>query len=352
MLHTSTAIRPTVRPPAQRQSALRAPLNDLFGTEGSVRLLRELSRAPAPMTTASLAERTRLDRSTARRSLLSLLDTGVVEGQGSGRQSSYQLRDAHPLTPAIRALFRAEAERFDTLIDDLKTLLRTLSSPPAGAWIEGPVAERGDEPGEPVRFAFVDTGRIVAERRDQLQAAVAPIEQRMDVTIDVQGMTPADIAGLSRDAFTERYGPPDQKESCVILLLGLTPTAFYKDPSHASVSRPAIRSHADHDARSRALGSAIAARLKKDPTLVARAMEYVSRRLLTASAREHSTYAEWANLLQSMSPARIRHFLTDPGPRATRLRQSMPFVGMLSEEERAALDAEITAQVTRAHDAV
>jgi hypothetical protein len=43
---------------------------------------------------------------------------------------------------------------------------------------------------------------------------------------------------------------------------------------------------------------------------------------------------EWEMILDTLPPARLRAFLADPGERATRLRQSLPFVAVLTPAER------------------
>ena len=65
-----------------------------------------------------------------------------------------------------------------------------------------------------------------------------------------------------------------------------------------------------------------------------RAQEFVAHRLMTASPNERHELEEWAALLRTGSPQRLRHVLLDPGERATRLRQTWPFAGLLNETER------------------
>lgn len=101
-----------MRPPKTRQSSPLAPLNDILGTEGAVRLLRALSELGGrPSGVGALAEATQLERSSARRSLGTLVETGIVEALGGGRTVLYQLRLDHPLAGAVVALFRAEREK-------------------------------------------------------------------------------------------------------------------------------------------------------------------------------------------------------------------------------------------------
>jgi hypothetical protein len=53
-----------------------------------------------------------------------------------------------------------------------------------------------------------------------------------------------------------------------------------------------------------------------------------------ASPQERHELDEWAHSLRTASPGRLRRLLVDPGERATRLRQTLPFLGILSPEER------------------
>lgn len=145
------------------------------------------------------------------------------------------------------------------------------------------------------------------------------------------GTTQADLASRRED---------DQGwENCLRSarsFVGLPPAAFLPQEQQA---RPQVRSHADLDARAHALAREIARRLKHDPELVGRALDFVENRLADASSGERQELEEWRQLLQTASPMRIRRFLVDPGERATRLRQTLPFVGMLTPAERNSLHA-------------
>jgi hypothetical protein len=95
-----------------------------------------------------------------------------------------------------------------------------------------------------------------------------------------------------------------------------------------------VRRHADLDARGLGIARAIARQLRRDPALSARALACVEQRMASASPQERLELEEWAQLLRTASPARLRRFLVAPGERATRLRQTLPFLGILSPEER------------------
>ncbi len=67
-----------------------------------------------------------------------------------------------------------------------------------------------------------------------------------------------------------------------------------------------------------------------DQRLIEEARERIRRRLRQgpgqASAAERKSLHEWEMILRSMSLRRLRRFLVDEGPRATRLRQTFPFL--------------------------
>src|SRR5687768_6477005 len=108
-----------MRPPTHRQSALRAPLNQILGTEANVRLLRALSEHGAPSSPAELARRTLLQPTTVYRALVALEDAGIVEPAAGGAPARVALSTRHPLGPAIAALFAAERARADDLHEAL-----------------------------------------------------------------------------------------------------------------------------------------------------------------------------------------------------------------------------------------
>ena len=122
-------------------------------------------------------------------------------------------------------------------------------------------------------------------------------------------------------------------------LKGSTPPPAFRTiefPSAPLHTPLAMRSHATIDARSLAFGQAIAARLGENPALVERARSTIARWLKSCSPQTRSTLAEW-NAILAGPPSGVLAVLTDPGERATRLRQSNPFAGVLSQRERTAI---------------
>ncbi len=321
-----------MRPTSRRESTLRSPLNDILGTEANVRLLRVLSRTTLPMSATEIASQAAITLSGVGRALGALEQTGIIEFVGVGRRRPIQLRRAHPLAPVLDALFAAEARRVDTIFARIRAAAEAIMPAPRSVWVEGPVARGSDGAGDPVVVGVLAGVKELDATVDALVAALTPLEIEEDVSIEVRGRTTADLA-----ITTER----ERRElDAVLLLLGPPPLALVSSERARELvgrrrgARPV--SHATLDERARSLGAAVAAKLSHDPSLVERARAYIAHRLLQASPGERRELQEWDRILRTMSLPRLRRFLVEPSERATRLRQTLPFVGVLTPAEREA----------------
>lgn len=95
-------------------------------------------------------------------------------------------------------------------------------------------------------------------------------------------------------------------------------------------------SHQRIDERSLAFGRLIAERVAARPDLIAQARETATRWLQTCSPGSQSTLREWLAALEGPVEG-VLHLLTSRDERSTRLRQSNPFAGVLSQQERNAI---------------
>ena len=317
-----------IQRPTPDQSALRSPLNRILGTETNVRVLRVLAGTNEGLSAAELSRRTLLHISGIGKALAALEETGMVEYVGTGSRQPVRLRGVHPLAEAVRLLFLAERQRADAVFYGISQAVQAVMPPPQSAWIQGPVTTATDKPHEPVVLGVVAGPRAVENTTKTIRGALAPLERDLDVTIDVRTRTLADImtAPAGERKFLEHSIP----------ILGAPPLSLLdrEAPIKASRAMRGPTTHADLDERSLRFASRIAERLRHDPAIVERARAYVSQRLRFASPGEALELREWEHILATMSPPKLRHFLRDSGPRATRLRQSSPFLGVLTAEER------------------
>jgi hypothetical protein len=95
-----------------------------------------------------------------------------------------------------------------------------------------------------------------------------------------------------------------------------------------------VRSHQWIEQRSLALHEAVAAKLEAHPQLMD-----VARRNLERWLQQNPATAlrEWRRILDSTPLPGVIELLRSPSDEATRLRQSSPFAGLLTTEERRAI---------------
>jgi hypothetical protein len=95
--------------------------------------------------------------------------------------------------------------------------------------------------------------------------------------------------------------------------------------------------HSLLDKRSLMLHEAIAAKLRADPSLLEKTRKWlaetVSNELFSQSVRDG--YREWEQAISLCTFDQLLTLMTDPSEDAIRLRQSTPFVNILTQDERA-----------------
>jgi hypothetical protein len=97
------------------------------------------------------------------------------------------------------------------------------------------------------------------------------------------------------------------------------------------------RTHEWIDQRSLALDRAIARKLGAQPALLRRAKTTLERWIEERQPCVPTVLLEWREILDHWPPERILGLLTSAEERPTRLRQSSPFCGILSPQERLAI---------------
>ena len=328
-----------MRPPKRQQSWLLQPLNQVLGTHANVRLIRTLSLSSTPLTAGELARRADLGRTSIYPALRELESIGIVEFVGAGAQRQIQLRERHPLATGLKDLFRAEAGRFDALTTALRELFVEAPVRALSAWVEDVAAAHGTDT---VRLYFVAMPEDKDTLSDYLNESLPDVERAQDLHVVVTGLTRSELEALSQSG--NALDNPT-------LLEGVPPVGLLRSGS-AGAANPAPASHDEHDARARRLALAIALKIKNDPGLIVLAQHRLERRAQRASPRERRELREWLRVLSTMSPARLRAFFIEDSERATRLRQSLPALNLLSAAERQAVlrsrtDGDVIAAVTR-----
>lgn len=309
-----------MRPTANPQSALRMPMNHILGTEANVRVLRVLAQRRVPISAAELSRQTQLQRSTVSRTLRQLDQLGVIHFTGIAPQAQAVLREPGMLAKAIRLLFDNEQARFDALLSGVQAAagkLRVMS-----AWLDRNIGLGIDQPGDPVVIYVLDKPGNVALHAQLLRQSLERLARRVDVTIEVNELTLADLATTIG---------PEQLEGTTHLA-GVPPAGLLETVNRLKrVERRRQTAHSVLDDEALARARRIADAIRRDPSIIDQARRYIDKRRRRASKGEQRELDEWRRILTT-SPAAIRKFLIDPRPRATRLRQTMPFLGVATDE--------------------
>ncbi len=320
-----------MRPPKHRQSALWGALNHVLGTEASVRILRVLAQDGTQVTRGELARRAGLEPRGTSLAVHRLQEAGLIQAVGQGARQLVALREQHPLAPGVRQLFACERERVERVVAGVRAAVAARNTRVEAAWLEGAFANGSDSLGQALALSVLASSAMVDDEVHELQCALVGLQAAEDVTIEVSGLTRADLNAIdpARQALVRSALP----------VWGPAPgaVAAWAAPWDVPGSPHRHTLHAAKDAQALRFASAIAEKIASDANIVSAARSYVHARLHAASAYERADLEEWDRVLSSMSGARLRRFLVDRGERATRLRQTMPFPGVLSEQERRSL---------------
>jgi hypothetical protein len=233
---------------------------------------------------------------------------------------------AHPFARALRSLFRAEAARADAIAKHVRRAASSVAPPPRAVWMVHPAPSRGLEV---LQIGVLASPREVDGAAQVLRSQLREMERREDLVVEVRGYTAADLAVLSA---AER-----EALSGAVPVLGLSPESGVVVGESGTRAALRVRDHADLDQRVLAIARAVGERIVRDPTLIERAQKYVREYLTSAPSGERKEMEEWAAILETMPPSRMQKFLVNKGERATRLRQSLPFLGALTPAERTTL---------------
>lgn len=308
-----------MRPTSTPDSYLRNPLDQILGYPGNIQLLRTLLDSGRGMSTSEISERTGLSVPGIHKIISRLLETGVVQREGSGRTSKVFIRKDHPLTPILNELFQTERNNSTNLFKKLKKCVDELEVKPKSVWIYGKVAKGTDDYGDPLQIAIYGHAKNIDELTEKYKERFIKdhVENDFDVTIEVRGVTSAEV-----DLIKE----PDK-----IMIWGFDPSQLYSEQSE---SKKSSISHQELDARSLNDVGLWVDFLKKHPEVIERTKTNLKEKIQSEQSGVRKELQEWYRLLESMSFQRLRKFMESDSERSTKLRQSLPFWPVLTEAER------------------
>jgi sugar-specific transcriptional regulator TrmB len=303
-------------------SNLRHPLTSILGSKGHILILRVLIMTDQPMSHSELINRTSLSRQGVYDVVGRLIETGIVTLVGSGNRQHVLIRKNHPLFEVLASLFAAEKQHFETLLSELRNHILQINDYLDSAWIFGKAAQGTDEYGDALQIALLGNVKSIDSITNQYRQQLirSNVESKFDVTIDLKGLTIAEVKSK-----------PSMFDSKIIHLWGVDPSIYIKSDSNPSTK---IVSHSDHDKRSLLESYWWIEMIKMYPEIIPRTVEWLTHSIAQSKTGEIMEWMEWKNLLTNSSSQRLKKFLESDSERSVRLRQSLPFWYVLTENER------------------
>jgi predicted transcriptional regulator len=307
-----------MRPIASEQDPLRYPLNEIFGTQAHVRVLRVMAvEVDGPLTASDIAKRTGLTVPGAQKSLGKLLRTGFISRVGGGRKHQYEIRRSDRLMQTAIELFQSEKNRYERMLSAIKNEIRNLTPPPHAAWIQAVPREID----EPLMLGLLHETIYLTKCANDLRTGLDGVEKDFDLTIELEGYTKADIPDLELDGIT--------------ILFGVVPN---KTTGHARQRATKTITHRQKDSQLKLMSRKLAEIIHQDASIVRRAKDHIDNLLMEDQGTAAGDLMEWRNILDTYSIQRLIRFVTSSSERAKRLRQSNPFFAILNSEERAMVE--------------
>jgi len=306
-----------MRPIASGQNPFRYPLNEVFGTQAHVRLLRVMaSEVEAPLTLSDLAKRSGLTVPGTKKALDRLVRSGFVCPVGGGRHHQYEIRRSDRLMQITIDLFKEERDRFDRLCTAIAKAVSGLSPPPHAAWLQM-TSEQIDEP---LTVGVLHAAGQLAPAKNRLRDLLNSIEKDHNVTLELEGYTKAEMADVILDKAHILYGHLPARGR----------------PAADKSGQPST--HQERDRRLQDMARRLAQAVARDASLVTRAKMHLDRLLQEDQGAAASDLKEWRDILEMYPLHRLLRFLQSSSERANRLRQSNPFFAVLTPEERSRLE--------------
>jgi predicted transcriptional regulator len=313
-----------MRPIASEQDPLRYPLNEIFGTQAHVRVLRVMAvEVDGPLTASDIAKRTGLTVPGAQKSLGKLLRTGFISRVGGGRKHQYEIRRSDRLMQTAIELFQSEKNRFERLLSAIKNEIKNLTPPPQAGWIQAIPREID----EPLILGMLHETIYLTKCANYLRTGLDGIEKAFDLTIELEGYTKADIPDLELDGITILYGVVPNK-----------PTSSTRQQAKKAMT------HRQKDGQLKLMCRKLADIIQRDASIVRRAKDHIDNLLMEDQGTAAGDLLEWRKILDTYSIQRLVSFVMSSSERAKRLRQSNPFFAILNTDERSKLATELGEQ--------
>lgn len=166
-----------------------------MGRKGHILVLREILSVQEPISHSKLIKRTGLSKQGVYDTVSRLVETGLLTYKEGGRQQEVEVRINFPLYNSILQLFETENKRFERFQSELKDTADKLNPKAISAWVFGPAAKGTDHYGDPIQLALAGSLKKIDSMTEHFCSLIREnqIEQNFDVTVDIRGVTVAEL---------------------------------------------------------------------------------------------------------------------------------------------------------------
>lgn len=183
----------------QLQSALRNPLNTIFGVDANVAVLRELVRHGGALASAEIVARSGASKSSVRLGLIALEAFGLVTSEGTRTTRLHRFNRDNCLGPAIEALFDAETQRFSLILETIREAPADQASEVLSLCLYGSVAAGRDRLDSDLDILVVSSRTYIESVLQAMRDNLREPAERLAFVPNVVGLTGADLERLKRE---------------------------------------------------------------------------------------------------------------------------------------------------------
>ena len=178
----------------------KKPLDDIFQTPSSIKVLRVLAKSELDFTGRQIADMAGLNPQTCQNTLDRLNDLRLLAVRRVGRAYLYRLKSNNAIVNQMLApLFNTEK---NLLANELTKVANRLEGTAIAVILFGSVARGEEEPGSDIDLA------VIVQDPETREAAQGLGDEILDELAEVTGVIPTIIV-WSKDEFKERYDSGD-----------------------------------------------------------------------------------------------------------------------------------------------
>jgi len=184
---------------SEPQSAMRAPLDTVFGVDSNVRVLRVLTAHGGALSSSDITRRAKLSKTSTRNGLMSLGECGAVVTEGSGQSRLHRFNHDYYLAPQIEALFATEPVRFEKVLEAVRLSAGEQMVDLSSIFVYGSVARGEDHLGSDLDIGLIASNEVLAEVIEKVRENLRESSRSLGFTPSVVGLDFDDIHRLDRD---------------------------------------------------------------------------------------------------------------------------------------------------------